>query len=94
MVGTADVAAFPDHDVEAAGSQGGECFQGLVDEGQVGVDARGAGGADARQAGLAQDAFDAAVVDVQLPGNGADAPFLDVVIAQNLGFKFRAQAHG
>ena len=49
---------------------------------------------DARQASLAQDAFDAAVMDVQLPGNGADAPFLDVVVPQNLCFEFRGHAHG
>jgi len=33
-------------------------------------------------------------MDVQLPGNGADAPFLDVVVPQNLCFEFRGHAHG
>ena len=95
VVGAADVATFLDHAVDASGCEGGEFLQGLTDEGEVGVDARCTQWcADAWQTGLAQNALDAAMMDVQLPGNGANGPFLDVVIAQNLGFEFRGQGHG
>ena len=94
VVGAAAIAAFLGHDVEPAGGKGGKFLQGLPDEGQVEVNGRGTHFAKARQPRLAQDAFDAAVMDVQLPGNGADTPFLDVVVAQDMGFEFRGQGHG
>lgn len=34
------------------------------------------------------------MTDVQLSGNGANGPFLDVMVAQDLGFGFRGQGHG
>ena len=85
---------LPDHDIKAAGGEAREFLQGLVDEGQPGVETGGALGTDVCHAGLAQYALDAAVMDVQLPGDGADAPFLDMVVTQNLGFQFRGQGHG
>src|SRR3972149_501 len=95
VVGAAGVAAFLDHVEDTTGGKGREFLQGLADEGEVGVDARGAQRqADAWQAGLTQNSFDAAMMQVQLPGNGADGPFLDVVVAQDLGFDFSAQGHG
>ena len=86
VIGTPEVTAFLDHGIETAGGQRGEFLQGLTDEGQVEIDVRRTRRADARQTGLAQDALDAAMMNVQLPGYGADAPFLDVVVAQDMGF--------
>ncbi len=94
VIGAALVTTFSRHDIEAAGGKAGELLQGLKDEGQPGIDLGRASRTDAGQAGLPQDALDAAVMDVQLPGNGADAPFLDMVETQNLGFELRGQGHG
>ena len=94
VVRASRVAAFLDHDVKSAGSEIGEFLQGLTDKGKIGINARVASRTHARQASLTQDTFDAAVMDVQLPRNGADAPFLNVVVPQNLCFEFRGHAHG
>ena len=93
VVGPALVAPLAGHGVQAARPQGGELLQCLVDEGQIRVDARRAHHPDAGQAGLAQDALDAAVVHLELARNGARAPSLDMVVTQDLGMKFRAHGH-
>ena len=93
VVGPAFVAPLPGHGVQAARPQRGELLQCLVDEGQIRVDARSSHHPDARQPGLAQDALDGAVVHFELARNGARAPSLDMVIAQDLGMKFRGHVH-
>lgn len=80
VVGAVGIAAFFDHAVEATGGEGREFLQGLADEGEVGINTRWTQRrADAWQAGLAQNAFDAAMTDMQLSGNGANGPFLDMM---------------
>lgn len=43
---------------------------------------------------MAQGSLHGAVVHLQLPGNGADSPLLDMVIAQDLSSEFRGHGHG
>lgn len=94
VVGATRVTASLYHDVESAGGKAGELLQRLADKGEIRINARAASRTDARQARLTQDTFDAAVMGVQLPRYGADAPFLDVVVPQNLCFEFRGHARG
>src|SRR4030095_16700871 len=84
VIGAADIAALAHHAVEAAGGQLWELLQRCKDERQVGIDLRGPGMANARQAGLGQHPGNGAVVNVQLSGDGVGAPSLDVVVAQDL----------
>jgi hypothetical protein len=93
VVGPALVAPLPGHGVQAAGPQRGELLQGLVDEGQIGVDARSAHHPDTRQPGLAQDALDGAVVNFELARNGAGSPSLDMVVALDFFDQFRGHSH-
>ena len=64
-----------------------------MDEGQIRVDAGRAHYPDARQPSLAQDALNGAVVHLELARNSARAPSLDMVVAQDLGMKFRGHGH-
>lgn len=94
VIGATGVTTFANHPVQATGGERRKFLQGLRDERQVGVDLRPAlPGADPGQAGLCQDAADGAAVHVQLPGDGADPPFLDVVVAQDVRFEFRGYGH-
>jgi hypothetical protein len=95
VIGTAAVAAFANHGVEAAGGEGRKLLQGLEDERQVGFDLRAASWRiGSGQTGLGQHPRHRAMVHVQLTRDGADAPFLDVIIAQNLRLKFKRNGHG
>ncbi len=94
MVGPALVAALTGHGVQAARPQRGELLQGLMDEGQVGIDAGGSHFADARKTGLTQNTLDGAVVHFELARNGARAPSLNVVVALDLFDQFRGHGHG
>jgi len=93
MIRAADVAALLNHAIETACGECREYRKRLPDKWQVGINARGAGSIGSRQACLAQNTFNTAVMDMQLPRNGADAPFLNVVIPQDIGFEFRGHAH-
>ena len=93
MVGPAVVAALAHHLVQAAGGQSGKLFQGLTNEWQIGINPRRSLQFAAGQTGLRQDAADRAGMHVQLPSNGAGAPFFDVVITKDSGFKVRGYGH-
>ena len=95
VVGPAGVAAFPHHGVQTAGGQRGELGQGLADEGQIGVDLAGPQrGIGAHHAGLGDHALHRVAVQVQLAGDGADAPAFGLVQAQDLRAQFRGYGHG
>ena len=95
MIGAAEVSAFPDHAIEPAGGECGELLERLENEGQVGIDLRGScRPAKARQTGLRQDSGDSVVMHLQLTGNGARAPLLDVIVAQDLSLELSRYGHG
>jgi len=95
VIRAAGIATLAHHGVEAAGRQPGECRERLGDERQIGIDLRGARWRpDPGQPGLCEHALHHAVVDVQLRGNGADWPLLDVVVAQDLRLDVRRRHHG
>ena len=89
VIRTAGVAALRDHDMQTSRRQLGEFLQRLADKRKIGIDGGRPNRADARQPCLSQHTLNAAVVNVQLPRNGAVAPFLNVVIAKYFGFKIR-----
>ena len=88
VVGGAGVAAGAHHFVEARGGETGILLQGLDEEGDEGVDDGAAyrllSGGDP---GLGQDASHGGVMDLELGGQGTDAPVLGVIEAQALGFE-------
>jgi len=95
VIGAAGIAAFAHHSIQAARRQRRECLKRLADEGQVRVDQRSARRrADQWQTSLRQHAADHAVMHVQLTGDRAHRPLLDVVIAQDLSFDIRRCHHG
>ncbi|WP_425468214.1 hypothetical protein [Paraburkholderia guartelaensis] len=95
VVRRARVAALTHHRVQAAGCELREFIQGLPDERQVRFNQ---GGAWRRsmpgQACLGQHTRDGRVMNMQLPRDGAAAPFLDVVQAQDLRLQFGRNGHG
>ena len=94
VVGSATVAALAYHGEQAAGGERGEPLQGLQHEGQVGLDLRAAPRrTGSGQTGLGQHPHHGGMVHVQLAGDGADAPFLDMVIAQDLRLQLRRDGH-
>ena len=94
MIGAAAIAALVHHRVEAAGGKGWKRLQGLADEWQIGIDPRRTRPlSHAGQPGLGQNPGHCAMVHVQLPGDGAGPPLLDVVIAQDLRLKIRGNSH-
>jgi hypothetical protein len=94
VVRPARVAALAGHLVQAAGGEGGELFQRLPDERQVRVELRRPPGQPGpRQAGLGQHPLHGAVVQAQLAGDGADAPFLGVVVTEDLGLQILGNGH-
>jgi hypothetical protein len=95
VIGAAPVAAFVHHREQAARRQRRELRQRLADQRQVGIDLRWPrGSADAGQSGLRQHPLHHAVVHVQLTGDGADRPFLGMVVAQDLRLDVRRRHHG
>ena len=94
VIAAAAVAAFAHHRVQPAGGQGRELLQGLMDEGQIGLDLRATcRRPDPGQAGLGQDPRHGAVMHMQLAGDRANAPFLDMIIAQDLRLQIRRDGH-
>jgi hypothetical protein len=78
----------------SAGRERRELVQGLEDERQVGIDLRASGRrTGCRQTGLGQHPRHGAMVHVQLAGDGPDAPFLDVIVAQDLRLELRQDGH-
>jgi hypothetical protein len=95
VVGTARVAPAAHHSVQPAGGEGGELGQGLDHEGQIGVyQAAAQRGWGAHDAGLLEHTFDGVAVQVQLAGDGAHAPTLGLVQAQDLRAQLRGYGHG
>jgi hypothetical protein len=94
VIGTAVIATLAHHRIEAAGRQRRECFQRLADEWQIGVDLRRTRWRpELGQTGLRQHAPHHAVVHVQLTGDGANRPFLSVIVAQDLDLDVRRNHH-
>ena len=89
------IAALTHHGVQPRGRERGELLERLADEGQIGLDGRGAvqDARHGRQAGLGQHPGDGVAVHMQLRGNGADAPALGVVVAQDLRLDLRGRGH-
>jgi hypothetical protein len=95
VVGAARVAPAAHHGVQPAGGECGELRQGIEHEGQVGLDLAGAQrGWGAHNAGLLEHPFDGVAVQVQLAGDGAHAPALSLVQAQDLRAQLRGYGHG
>jgi hypothetical protein len=94
VIGAAGITTFAHHGVEAGGGEPWELLQCLQDEGQVRIDAgRSAGCANARQPGLGQNPGDRIGMHAQLPGDGAYAPPLDMVVAQDLRLELGGNGH-
>ena len=95
VIGAAAIAALAHHREQAAGGQGRELLQRLADQRQIGVDLRRPRRrADPGQPACASTRLHHAVVDVQLPGDGADRPLLGVIVAQDLRLDVRRRHHG
>jgi len=92
--GSAAIAAFARHRVEPAGGQSREPGQHRADERQRGVDLQWPRRPDARQASLGQHPGNGFGMPAQLPGDRADAPLFDVVVAQDLRLQVRGNSHG
>ena len=91
MIAAAAVAPFAHHRVEPAGRQRRKLLQRLMDEGQIGLDPRATRRrSDPGQARLGQNPRHGAVVHMQLPGDRADAPSLNMIVAQDLRLPGRA----
>ena len=89
------VAALAHHGEETAGGERGEFLQRLAQERQVRINQRAARWRPGSgQAGLGQHPHHGGMVHMQLAGDGADAPFLDVIIAQDLRLQLRRDGHG
>jgi hypothetical protein len=94
VIGAAAITTLANHRVEAAGSERWETFERLADEGEIFVDLRRSrNGIQRRQTGLSENAPDSAVMHVQLARDRTDAPFLHVVIAQNVRLKLWGKGH-
>ena len=66
-----------------------------MDEGQIGLDLRAPRRRpDPGQASLGQDPRHGAVVHMQLAGDRANAPFFDMIIAQDLRLQIGRDGHG
>ena len=92
---SARVAALLHHGVQAAGTQAGVLGQGLLNEGQVGIDlARSGHQGQARHAGPIERAQYGIAVYLELARDGAHAPAFVLVQAQDLGAKLDGDGHG
>jgi hypothetical protein len=95
VIGAPAIAALAHHREQAAGGQHRELLQRLADQRQIRVNLRRPRrGADPGQPSLRQHTAHHAVVNMQLAGNGADGPFLGVVVAQDLHLDVRRRHHG
>ena len=95
VVGRAGVAPCLDHIEQPCGGERGEALQRLGDECHVRVELRGASRAPALALDpcLAQHPLDGGVMDAELEGDGAHAPVLDEVVAQNLCLELLVDCH-
>ena len=94
VIAASSIAALAHHGVQAAGRERREFAQGLEDERQVGLDLRAScRRTGSRQTGLGQHPRHGAMVHVQLAGDGTNAPFLDVIVAQDLCLELRQDGH-
>jgi hypothetical protein len=84
VVGAAAITALAHHRVQPAGGQGRELLERLLDEWQKRIKLREARCSETRQTRLSEDTFDDVMVHADLAGDGADAPFFYMVVAQNL----------
>ena len=91
VIHPAAVTALAHHRVQARGGEGGKLLQGLDDEGQVALHARGPlQQCRTGHARLGQYARHRRVMEPELTGDGAHAPLLGVEVAQDLCFLFSA----
>ena len=96
VVGGAGIAPRLDHVEQPRGGQRGEALQRLGDERHIRVELRGAARslALALHPCLAQYPLDGGVMDAELAGDGAHAPVLDEVPAQDLRPELVGDCHG
>ena len=96
VVGSAGIAPRLDHVEQPCGGERGEALKRFGDELHVRVELRGASRAlaFALDPCLAQHSLDGGVVDAELAGDGAHAPVLDEVPAQDLRSEFVGDCHG
>ncbi len=95
VIRAAAIAALAHHHIQPTGGQRRKRIQRLADERQIRVDLRRPGWrADPGQPRLSQHARHHAMMHVQLTGDGADAPLLGVVVAQDLRLDVRRRDHG
>ena len=96
VVGSAGVAPRLDHVEQPRGGQGGEALKRFGDELHIRVKLRGASRtlALALDPCLAQHPLDGGVMNAELAGDGAYAPVLDEVPAQNLRSELVGDCHG
>src|SRR3984957_14620948 len=94
MIGAASVAALDYEPVNAACWERGKVLQRLANERQIGVARRTPGRRSEReQTCLRQHPPHHGVVDPQVDGYSADAPFLDLIVVQYLKFEFGGLGH-
>jgi len=94
VIRAALVSALARHGMQPAGREVGEFGQGLPDERQIRVDHRGAQLRPMpRQSSLRQHATHGRMMQVELARDGAAAPFLDVIQAQDPGLQFSGDGH-
>lgn len=93
--GPAHVAALGDHRVQPCRGEGGELLQGGQHERSVRVDAAGPQRRGVHRRAVArQDPPHGIAMHVQLPRDGAHAPLLHRVQAQDLRHQVRGNGHG
>ena len=93
VIGAARITAFAHHRVQPAGRQRRELFQRLADERQQGSIFKRRCGGPCWQTSLGKHPGDGFGMDAQLPGDRSDAPFFNVVIAQDPRLEFRWNSH-
>ena len=95
VVGSAGVASRLDHVEQPCGGQRGEALKRFGDELHIRVKLRGASRtlALALDPCLAQHPLDGGVMDAELAGDGAHAPVLDEVVAQDLRSELVGDCH-
>lgn len=94
VTAVATISSLADHCVESGCRQGGECLQGLQNEGQIGVDLAGAIARAVRdEPGAGQHALNGMMVDAELVGDRVGPPLLDMVVAQDLSLQFGRYGH-
>ncbi|WP_440130269.1 hypothetical protein [Trinickia symbiotica] len=95
VVDVAPVTTLGHHRIQAARRERRELPERLVDEGQIGIYPRGPlHCAQPWQACLGKHTLHCAAMHMQLARDGAAAPLLDMVIAQDLRLKLSLDGHG